>query len=327
MAPRAGDPQAARVAPPASWKRWLLRLVGPVLLVVVLARVGGVEGALLAVSHARPGPLAAAFALNLLAIHLKVVRWRITLAVRGVRYALRDAWLAFAASLALGLATPGRVGDVIRARYAQVEAGASPVEALASIVVDRLTDLWLLCAAVSLALVRFRDLLPAATRSAAWLLVVASLALPALLLVPGASQQAFQAVYARLRGPLPADGAARFVAAVRAQLGLPLAANVLLTAAALAVSVTQAALVASALGVPLGWLDVGCLLAAGNFLGLLPVSVSGLGVREALYALVFPGLGLAASAGVAFGLASFVVMYLGLFAIGFVAWQLKPPPA
>lgn len=330
MAAGAADPEAPRVAGGGGKRRaglrWALRLLGPVLLVVVLARVGDAPRTWAAVKSASPAPLLLAFALNLLAIHLKALRWRITLGVRGISYPMRDAFVAFAASLALGLATPGRVGDVVRARYVQVEVGASPVDALASIVVDRLTDLWILSAAVSIALVRWSRLLPPETRLVAWAAVIASVSLPALLLLPGAASRAATALYRRVRGPLPEDGAARFIEAIRAQLGLPIVANVGLTSAALAVSVAQVWLVSRALGYGLSVVDVGCLLAVGNFLGLLPVSISGLGVREAFYALVFPGLGLTSDAGVTFGLASFVVAYLGLFAIGLVAWQVKPPP-
>ena len=58
----------------------------------------------------------------------------------------------------------------------------------------------------------------------------------------------------------------------------------------------------------------------------MPVSVSGVGVREAFLSLVFPALGLAAAHGVAYGLVVFAVIYLTTVLIGFIAWQVAPPP-
>ena len=99
-----------------------------------------------------------------------------------------------------------------------------------------------------------------------------------------------------------------------------------LTIAAFLVNYAQGWLAARAIGLELSMLDVSCMLAITSLLGLLPVSVSGVGVRELFLALLFPALGLAQDHGVAFGLAVFVVIYLSLVVIGFAAWQVSPPP-
>jgi uncharacterized membrane protein YbhN (UPF0104 family) len=99
-----------------------------------------------------------------------------------------------------------------------------------------------------------------------------------------------------------------------------------LTVVAFAVNYLQAWLVAAALGVDLDYLDVASLLAMTSLLGLMPISVSGVGIRELFLALVFPALGLLAAQGVAFGLAVFACNHLAIMLAGFVAWQLAPPP-
>jgi len=99
-----------------------------------------------------------------------------------------------------------------------------------------------------------------------------------------------------------------------------------LTAAAFAINYTQAWIVGHALGLSLSWLDVTCLVAITSLLGLIPLTISGLGVREAVFALVFPNLGATAVHGVGFGLVVFVVLYLFWVVVGFVAWQMALPP-
>ena len=60
---------------------------------------------------------------------------------------------------------------------------------------------------------------------------------------------------------------------------------------------------------------------------LVPISVSGVGVREVLFALVFPALGYGVEAGVGLGLLVFAVMYLAPIAAGFASFQAAPPPS
>jgi uncharacterized membrane protein YbhN (UPF0104 family) len=101
---------------------------------------------------------------------------------------------------------------------------------------------------------------------------------------------------------------------------------ILLTVASLAVGYAQGWVVARASGLELSYLDVASLLATTGLLGLMPISVSGVGVRELFLALVFPALGLVAAQGVAFGLLVFACNYLAIVVAGFIAWQVAPPP-
>lgn len=304
---------------------WGLRLLGPVLLVILLARLPDRErlaGLLLA---ARPGPFALALLLNLLAIHLKVVRWRVILGASGVDYPLRDAWLAFCASMYLGMVTPGRVGDALRAHYVRRDTGLRYAEGLASVTTDRLCDLVALAALVAIAIARFGAALGTEVAAVAWSLVALIGVAPLVLLVPGVSERLGSRLYRRL-GSADGDGLDRFLAASRAQLGRPLLQTLPLTLVGFLVAFAQGWLIARSLGLALPFLDVACLLSVASLLGLLPISISGVGVREAFFAAVFPALGLGASAGVGFGLAVFAVLYVATAAIGAVAWQLRPPP-
>jgi uncharacterized membrane protein YbhN (UPF0104 family) len=82
------------------------------------------------------------------------------------------------------------------------------------------------------------------------------------------------------------------------------------TAAAFLINYLQAWLVAIALGLTLSFADVIAVVSLGSLLGLLPISISGVGVRETFFALVFP---------VAFGLGVFGVNTWPIRAID-IAW-------
>ncbi|MGK4001853.1 lysylphosphatidylglycerol synthase transmembrane domain-containing protein [Sorangium sp. So ce1036] len=311
--------------------RALVRLVGPILLVVVLLRIDDRDAVLAAVAAASAGPLALAAALNVVNIHLKVVRWDALLRARGIRYPLRRAWSAYLTSLYVGMLTPGRVGDVLRIRYLRHDLGVPYAEGLATVVMDRLCDLYVLAGFVAVGVARYSEVIAGRLAWLTWGGIALTVLAPLVLLVPGLAERALLAVSRRIAkepasGAEP-DAASRFLVALRAHVGRGLLLTLPLTVATFVVNFVQGYLIATAIGLSLSLFDVTCLLAIANLLGLLPISIAGVGVRELFFSLVFPALGLGAEHGVTFGLLVFAVIYLGVVALGFVSWQLAPPPS
>ena len=286
--------------------RWAVRLVGPFILVLVILQIDDPAGVLRALAACDPWWLAGALLLNLVNVHLKVERWRLLLAQRGIDYPRRRAWTSFLSSSFLGLTTPGRVGDALRVRHLHRDAGVAYPVGFATLIVDRLFDVYVLVGFVGFATACHAS----AMGSELSLLLGCALAAaifgpPALLFIPGASG-------ARIR---------RFVEGVFTAAGRSLVPAGGYTLATFAVTYLQAALIAGAMGLALPFVDVICLTAIASLLALLPISISGVGAREAYFALVFPPLGLRADQGVAFGLMVFAVVHLALTVLGFVAWQ------
>lgn len=319
--------EVAPDARPSRWRRFLrlvVRLLGPIILVVLLWRLGDPAEVLGLIAAADLPLVGAALLINFANIHLKVLRWRALLSARGIDYPLGRAWGAFLSSLFVGMLTPGRVGDVLRIQYLRHDEGTPYSEGLASVVMDRLCDLYVLGFMVAAAVARFSSVVVGDLAVVTWIGVGAVVLAPVVLLVPGLAERTMGIVYARVaKDPTGLD---RFLEALRGYLGKGLIAAVPLSIVAILLTFVQGWLIARAMGLDLGYLDVAALLAIGNLLGLLPISISGVGVREAFYAAIFPSLGLSAASGVGFGLLVFAVIYLGLTLKGFVSWQIAPPP-
>lgn len=307
--------------------RALLRLLGPALLVVVIARIPDRPAILRALASAALGPLAFATLLNLANNYLKVLRWQALLRTRGIHYPTRRALPAFLSSVYIGMLTPGRVGDVLRVQYLRADLGTPYVEGLASIVMDRLCDLYVLAVFVAAGVVRYSAVIVGHLALVTWGGVAAIVLAPLVFLVPGVAERSLAPVYGKLAGEGSAASFSRFLEALRANVGPPLLVTLPLTAAAFLVNYVQGYIIGRAMGIDLGFVDSMCLLAIASLLGLLPVSVSGVGVRELFFSLVFPILGLGPEVGVTFGLLVFFVIYIVNIAIGFVSFQLAPPPA
>jgi glycosyltransferase 2 family protein len=302
----------------------LIRLVGPVVLVVVIWRAG--LGELLAVvASADLTALAGAVALNGVALHLKVIRWRSLLRERGHDYPLSRSYLAVLSSLYLGMVTPGRVGDLLRVQYVRHEAAVPYRDGLATTVMDRFCDLYVLAGFAAGGIAYFASLLPGSVALAGWVTVAIALLSPLVFFVPGLAEGTFGRIHRRLV-PAHEEGLGPFLSALRGLLGPRLGYAVVLSVLAFATNYLQGWLIAGAIAAGIGFIEVVGLLAVTSLLGLMPISISGVGVRELFLALVFPALGSSSELGVAFGLLVFASMYLPLVLAGFIAWQLAPPP-
>jgi uncharacterized protein (TIRG00374 family) len=300
--------------------------LGPVILLVVLWRLPNPGEVLELASRSSLPLLAASVALNFVAIHTKVVRWQVLLRGRGIHYETKDAWLAFASAMYLGMVTPGRVGDVLRIQYLRHDKNAPYAEGLASVVMDRLCDLYALVGFVAIAIAHYSRVVVGELRIISWAVVAATALGPLVLLVPGIAEKLGGAIYRRVRSDPDARDLDVFLGALRAQVGRALLVTLPITVAAFLVGFAQGWLVARAMGMDIAFFDIMCLTAVASLLSLLPISISGVGVREALFAVIFPSLGFTVAQGVSYGILVFFTVYVAGAAIGFVIWQIRPPP-
>lgn len=260
--------------------------------------------------------LALAMALTLGGLVLSAIRWQRVLEVLGLHAGLRGLMSHYLACQFVSNVLPTTIGgDVLRVSRLSRETGESP-RTFASVVLERLTG-WLVLPVISLVgfLVNppLQDL-GRATQVAVGLAFFTLLGL-GILLYAVADQ--------RIGGRLEArDGWRRFAGAVH--LGLirlrrePAAAvNVLLVGFAYQLVLVLAAVAAAqALGVrPAGLTALLAFFPAVAIAQVLPIGISGLGVREGAFVLFLGPLGVASQDAVALGLLLYL-LNLGVSLLG-----------
>lgn len=300
----------------------VLALAGILLFAAIVVETGPAKIAG-AFRGARPGPFAAALALSAAMAAVKSWRWRLLLRAAGLPAPLAAVLRHFLVGNFLGLATPGRVGDFAKALYFAGRGGNSFARATATIVVDRILDvlvLALLGAALLLHRAGALALLPLVALAFLAALLAAKRRLGERLL-----RRLFEAATPGGHGERVGGEFAAFYEQVsalltRRRLALPLCAAAL----AYACFILGAGRVVAGLGLdlPLDFVAASAILAI--FASLLPISVAGLGSREATLIACFAQRGLPAEAAVSVSLALLAIFYVAPAAVGAVIWQFEP---
>ncbi len=278
--------RSRRRAGSGTWRQRLGWALGPALLLVILAGVDRSQ-LLAALRQAEPLPLIAAYLVPLPAILLRVARWRILLGEEGRHLGFRELTTLYAQSIAVGVLTPGRVGELAKAA-AVTRRGVAVGSATWSAVLDRAADLGFLAvlAGVALGLPLARRLeggVPLALAAAG---LAGGAAAAWLLGASGRGARWRRAWVERLapdRSGAPERPRARVAAPSAA------AACALLTAASWALTYAANFLYCRALGLPVGYLEIAAISAVCSLVASLPLSIAGIGTRDAaLLALLAP---------------------------------------
>jgi uncharacterized membrane protein YbhN (UPF0104 family) len=303
----------------------LARSLGLVLLAALLVAVGPARlaGALRSADPAWLALAAPGFAGFTLA---KALRWYALLRQGGLRYPLGRTLEVYHASAFLAFVTPGRVGDVAKAAYLKRDLGAPWSAGLASTVVDRLLDLcvlaWLAGAAAWWAAPPgpFRTLLLAAC--AALGAAGAALAWPPL--QRAALRALHRLALASPRGLRLRAAAERTADALAALWSPRLLGLALVTALGFASLFAGAFALARALALPIGFAAAAYAVATASVVALLPVSVSGIGTRDAALVLLLAPHGVSAERALSFSLAYLACSLVFSNGIGAVGWLRDP---
>ena len=267
--------------------RWLLRLIGPALLIFFLWRSdpAALVAALVGID---PGP--AILSLALMPVFIWVKAWRWSIIVREQGHApppLNDLAALYAIGLYAGGITPGQSGDFIKAWYLR-ERGVPLAPGLLSIVLDRLFDfvIWAVMAVLSLA--AFIDVFPAETRGVVQLATV-GFAAAVLIATPGLMARAPREWALGLAIPL---APARLRAALErlrdqfAPLSLRFTPLLLLLISTIgSATSTFVRIYLMYLALRLGDIPLLEILAATGLIAILqalPISFAGVGVRDAV---------------------------------------------
>jgi uncharacterized protein (TIRG00374 family) len=138
--------------------RWLLRLLGPALLLLFLANANLGE-LWRTIATAAPWPVVVSLLLMPPFVLIKAWRWLRLMRELGLRLDFGSACALYTVGLFYGATTPGQAGDLLKAVYLR-DRGEPLAPAMLSVVLDRLFDLLIMAGLATLGIFALGQLLP-----------------------------------------------------------------------------------------------------------------------------------------------------------------------
>jgi uncharacterized protein (TIRG00374 family) len=276
------------------WRAILQRAIGPVVLLVILYGVDFQElrGAF---GRASGGSVLLAAALMLPPVLLRALRWRLLLGPIAAGAGLGRLLAVYAHAIFVGSVTPGRLGEFVKVLHV-TRLGATRGEALASVLIDRLYDVVLLAGVGGVglwALALSDDVTLLALGVAAGLAVLGLWAAWQITYAEGMAglrsvfvQRLPKGLRMRVTGV-----AGEFRSALGALSPGAIWGAALLTVPAWGLTYLANYLVATSLGLDVGYLDMAAISAICSLVALLPISVMGAGTRDAVLIVVLTRYG------------------------------------
>ena len=314
----------------STWARvpWL-RLIGLGLLGLLLWRVD-IAATIRTFGNANLGLVLIVLALDLLLVLVKSVRWLVLMVAQGIQYSVGSAYLAYFGSVFIGLLTPGRLGEFVKTLHVSQDCEISTGRALSSVLADRLFDLYMLLGVGGAALIALAAK-GGGSNLAGLALLTLCLTVPLAIFLHEGAFSLVQRLGLHLgRIGQHLFGPQSWVLELRSglqQLSLPWVVGAMaLTVLAYAIFFGQCYLLALALGLRVGFVQVSYTVALGSLVTLLPISISGLGTREAAIVAYLGTVGVPTEAALGFSLLVFVTFYIAGGLMGALAWWIKPVP-
>ena len=304
------DPPRPDAATPR-WRRPALlvaRVVVGVATLALVLRHAGLRSVLDALAGADPRLVLAALAFVPPIVLLRLLRWSLLLRGQGVAVPWPLLLRALLVGVLVGQLMPTEVaGDATRA-VATRRAGANTSTAVGAVLADRLLGVWALLGSALLGLLAggaaSRVGLPRWSWAVPFALLVLSVVAAAALGRAPLLRSGSGGVPRRFLG-----AAAETVHAFATRRGTLLAGAVIALLGKLLIA-AQVAVLAASLGAAIGPVDMMVLAPVVSAVLAVPVSLGGIGVREAAWALVFARYGFSPAGGVAFAWLLYASMLL-----------------
>jgi uncharacterized protein (TIRG00374 family) len=308
----------------------LFSVIGIFIFIIILTRID--ISSLIAVFAAiNPLLLLSALVVNGIAIVVKSYKWKIIVSTVNSKFSLQESVRAFLVGFSFSVLTPAKLGDFIRAFYVK-NSECSTGKALSTVVTDRLIDIVILIIIAITGIFLFSYLYHIEILSAALLILLAAGAVSGIaviankdllsrilrpffnLFMPGTYKKQVSEYYHEFYNGLFTfyHHRAEFLLAITVAFlsWIP--------------PFIYGYLLARSIGIPISLMYFFIVIPIISLLDLLPISISGIGTRDAALIFLFGLQGISAESAVAFSLLYLFLSYWLVALVGAVFWIQHP---
>ena len=305
--------------------KWIFRSVGLILFAIILSKLN-LTKIIALLSNINPFYLALALLLFVPLLVIKTMRWQLLMKVQNIDYSLKDSTIMYAAALYIGAITPGRLGEFIKIFYLK-EDGHPFGKSFATVLMDRLFDL------TSLFFLGYAGMLLFITLFERAIIILSCIFVGTCFLViffiykkdfcmglleyisssfiPERYRANAKTGFSDLYDGIKALNTNQFIIAT------------FITFFAWVIYFIMMYLFALSIDINIPFLYLATCVSISAVITLIPISISGIGTRDATLIVLFSYLGLSKESAIAFSM-MILFMYAVNGFIGLVAWLKKP---
>ncbi len=302
-----------------------LKFLGIIIFVFILLKIDLSE-LIRVLSQIRIFFFVCALALVFPLMFIKSFRWNVLLKSQGISYQLYETYMVYMSSLYFGFITPGRLGEFIKAFYIKQDKDVSVSRGMSSVLVDRMFDMYILLLVGTFGLWKF-NVLGKLDLTYLFLLILIVL-LPLFLLNKRVMKKPVSLLYRIALIKKYEDRIKNsfndFYNGVNKLINRGLILAFLLTCLSYLLFFFQCYLLLNSLDISIDFLDITLIMGVSNLISLIPLSISGLGTRDAVLIFFFSLLGFNPELAVSYAFLVFLNFFVFGGLLGAVAWWLKP---
>jgi len=306
--------------------KWFFRLLGIVVFIFLLTTRVNLTTTLKILPKVALKYLFAAISLQLFLLFLKAWRWWFLLRIQGICYSLGRSVLIYMAGLFVGVMTPGRVGDFVKVIYLRNE-GYSLGKSSFSVLWDRFIDVAFLVCFAYISLVFFSHFF-ATHLLVLSLAILFGLSLTYLLIRKRRAVMGFiERAVSKLMPLKTRAGLEENILDFCRDFKLinRISYTVLITTTLLGwfIYFMMAYFLSQSLSLGISFLVTSACVSISAIVTLVPISIAGIGTRDATLLILFSILGLKSESAIAFSILLLSIYILTGF-LGLIAWLLCP---
>lgn len=312
------------------------KIIGLIILCIILSKIE-LSKLISTFSEVKISLLIFAISLNIPQIFFKSFRWNQLLKKQYILYNLKESFLIYYGSIYVGIITPGRIGELfIKALYLKTEKSISISKGMSSIIVDRLFDMYLLFILGILGIWKLGiwkldiwkfNLFGKVSNGSIILIIIIMFALP-ILFNRNLWGKFFGLLYnsvvlKKVKGEI-GENLADFYDGINQLISRGLFFSSFLTCLSYLIFFMQCYFIVIAMGVSINFITITLFMAISNLITFIPISISGIGTRDAALIYLFSLIGLKAELAVVYSFLIFFTFFIINGLMGFFCWVAKP---
>lgn len=305
-------------------KRYI-RYLGLIILPIIIIKVNPVR-LWNTIAQVKPGLVAAALLFTFPYLFTKSLRWALLLKIQNYKFPKLKAYLAYFVGNFWGSFTPGRLGDMIRILYVYQQCNISRAQAASSTLIDRLMDIAMLCIVGAIGIIPMM-LGPRLTYAVLMLFIILVFVFVIIFhknLFENLCHYIVRYIAPEKIARAISTNITEFLDSVEKLKSFKLILPCGLTFVAYAIYFSQVYVLALALNIKPGYLYLAVCVAVANIVSWLPLTISGMGTRDAVFLTLFSLKHIPGEKAVGLSLLFLLIVNFWPALLGAVVWYKMP---